>query len=113
MGNKLPAVAAGALWRPEVPNDHIPLDTAAWFAWLAATTTTSFSYPVFDPACGYIVGYMTVRKEHRRGGSSYWWAFRRQGKRVRKVYLGRSAQLTQARLAQIAGTFHAAAQASG
>jgi hypothetical protein len=37
-------------------DERITLDTAAWFAWLAAPTTTSFAYPVFDASCGYIVG---------------------------------------------------------
>ncbi len=44
----------------------IQVGTPAWFQWLAAPTTTSFSYPVYNPAGGYIDGFMTVRKERRQ-----------------------------------------------
>ena len=79
----------------------IHLDTPDWFAWLEAATTTSFSYPLFDPHCGYSVGFMTVRKESRRG-CHYWWVFRRDQGRVRKRYLGHAATVTGIRLATIA-----------
>ncbi len=97
-----PTVSGDALYSPELPNGRIRLDTATWFAWLEAPTTTSFSYPLFDPAVGYIVGFMTVRKEGRQRGGTYWSVFRRSGGRVRKVYVGRSATVTQARLHQVA-----------
>ena len=51
---------------------------------------------------GYIDGFMTVRKERRQRGTAYWSAYRRQGQRLRKRYIGRSNALTQARLEQIA-----------
>lgn len=41
---------------------------------------------------------MTVRKERRQRGGMYWTAYRRQGRRLRKIYLGPSHILTQARL---------------
>lgn len=69
-----------------------------WFAWLAAPTTQSFSYPLFDRQRGYIIGLMTVRKERRQRGGMYWTAYRRQGRQLRKIYLGPSHTLTQARL---------------
>jgi hypothetical protein len=86
-------------------DERITLDTAAWFAWLAAPTTTSFAYPVFDASCGYIVGVMTVRKEGRQRGGCYWSAYRRQGGRLRKVYLGPTAAITRTRLATVACSF--------
>ncbi len=46
---------------PSAPGPDIVVDSPAWFAWLEAPTTTSFSYPLFDPAAGYILGFMTVR----------------------------------------------------
>jgi len=45
---------------------------------------------------------MTVRKEPRRRGSSYWSVYRRSGGRLRKIYLGRSATVTAARLEEVA-----------
>lgn len=84
---------------PSGPERDIRLDTLAWLAWLEAPTTTSFAYPVYDPQAGYIRGWMTVRKEQRRRGSQYWVAYRRTGGRLRKIYLGKSAELTQRDLA--------------
>lgn len=86
----------------------IPLDSAAWFAWLEEPSTTSFSYPLVDPGRGYIVGFMTVRKERRQRGQEYWTVFRRSGGRLRKVYLGRSHVVTDTRLRIVADTFRAA-----
>jgi hypothetical protein len=86
-------------------DERIALDSAAWFAWLEAPTTISFAYPVFDASCGYIVGVMTVRKERRQRGGCYWSAYRRQGGRLRKVYLGPTAVVTRARLDAAARSF--------
>ncbi|MEI7645549.1 MAG: hypothetical protein WCJ55_14845 [Chloroflexales bacterium] len=47
---------------------------------------------------------MTVRKECRQRGGSYWTAYRRQGRRLRKIYLGSSPTLTQARLDAVVRT---------
>jgi len=101
VGTKPPLVSAGYVVDQKQGDRRIDLDTPAWFAWLEAATTTSFSYPLFDPACGYIVGFLTVRKERRRQGRSYWWIFRRSQGRVRKIYLGRSATVTALRLEAI------------
>jgi hypothetical protein len=89
------------------------LDSAAWFAWLTAPNTTCFSYPLYDPLRGYIVGFMTVRKEGRQRGGMYWSVFRRCGRRVRKIYLGQSTALTQARLQAIAETLRETAADQG
>lgn len=106
------AYREGYLWDPAAAESSIRLDTPAWFAWLEEATTTRFAYPVFDPARGYIVGRMTVRKERRQRGGTYWVGFRRCAGRVRKVYLGHSATLTYARLTVIAQTLHAAGGAT-
>ena len=87
------------------PQPEIRLDTPAWLVWLEAPTTTSFAYPVYDPQVGYIRGFMTVRKEKRRRGSHYWVAYRRTGGGLRKIYLGKSTELTQRDLAATAERF--------
>ena len=102
MSTKPPRVAGGRLYDPAAPGSSLRLDSPRWFAWLEAETTRRFSYPLFDRSCGYIVGFMTVRKERRQRGGTYWSVFRREGKRVRKLYLGGSQSLTQARLAAVA-----------
>ena len=83
----------------------ICLDTPAWVRWLGAPTTRSFSYPVHDHAHGYIDGFMTVRKEGRQRGTSYWVAYRRWQGQLRKVYLGAPTALTKQRLDTLAQTF--------
>lgn len=82
----------------------VRLDSPAWFAWLAAPATNSFAYPVFNPAQGYIEGFLSVRKERRTRGDVYWTAYCHLGGRLRKAYLGRSERVTDARLAAVAAT---------
>jgi hypothetical protein len=73
MSAKTPTVSAHWVYDPAQPAAGIRLDTPAWLAWLDAETTTRFAYPVFDPAHGYLAGFMTVRKEQRqRGGRTGW-----------------------------------------
>ncbi len=90
---------------PQHPTVQITLDTPAWYSWLEAATTRGFTYPVFDPVMGYIVGFMTVRKEQRQRGGWYWSVYRRDGGRLRRVYLGASKTVTLARLKEIAEAF--------
>ena len=83
----------------------IRLESRGWWVWLESATVRSFAYPIYDAQVGYIRGFMTVRKERRERGSDYWMAYRRVGGRLRKIYLGRSAELTQRQLAAIAERF--------
>lgn len=95
---------------PGLPTGGLRLDRPGWFAWLEAPMTTSFSYPLFDRQCGYIIGFMTVRKERRQRGGSYWTVYHRQGRQLRKIYLGPSSRLTQARLEAVAAALLTARQ---
>jgi hypothetical protein len=113
MATKLPRISERWVYGEDVPQERVQLDSPAWFAWLEAPRTTRFSYPIFDPTCGYIVGFMTVRKEQRQRGGSYWVVFRRQGARVRKIYLGRAATVTHERLEVIARQLRNTAPAKG
>lgn len=79
MSAKTPRVWDTYVEDPQPPHQAIWLDTPAWFQWLEAPTTLRFTYPVFDPAVGYIVGFMTVRKERRQRGGWYWSVYRRSG----------------------------------
>ena len=91
----------------------IGLDTPAWDSWLSLPSTRSFAYPIYDERVGYIRGWMTVRKEGRKRGTEYWVAYRRVGKQLCKIYLGRSGQLTQSQLGLAAERFLAMAEAQG
>ena len=90
---------------PDSTERAIRLESAGWWGWLERATVRSFAYPIYDQQAGYIRGFMTVRKERRERGSDYWAAYRRVGGRLRKIYLGRSAELTQRQLAAIAERF--------
>ncbi len=91
------------------PRLRLRLDTPAWRAWLDDPATASFSYPIDNPARGYIEGFMTVRKERRARGGCYWTAYWRVGGRLRKVYLGPAGAVTAARLRTIAAAWLAQA----
>ena len=102
MATKPPRISEQWVYDGELPSGSVQLDSAGWFAWLAAETTTRFSYPLYDREVGYIVGFMTVRKERRQHGGAYWVVYRRLGGHVRKIYLGRSEIVTAQRLQTIA-----------
>lgn len=98
MGKKPPQVRDHWLVIAASEGGDIRLDSAEWFAWLEAPSTRSFSYGVFDPQCGWIEGFMTVRKEQRERGGWYWSVYRRQGERMRRIYVGKARLLTSERL---------------
>jgi hypothetical protein len=104
MSATTPRVWGHYLEDPQQPGVRIELDTAAWVAWLNAPSTRRFSYPLFDAQVGYIVGFMTVRKEHRQRGGAYWSVYRRAQGRLQKIYLGTAAAVTTARLEELAAT---------
>jgi len=105
MGANLPRISEQRVFGGDVPSGSMQLDSAAWFGWLAAETTRRFSYPLFDPHLGYIVGFLTVRKERRQRGGGYWVAYRRIGGQLHKVYIGSSNAVTAQRLEAIANQF--------
>ena len=70
----------------------IPLDTPAFFDWLSLHSTFYFDSPI---------GSFTARRE-LRATCFFWYAFRRYHKRLYKAYLGRPADLSSARLLQVA-----------
>ncbi|QBD75635.1 hypothetical protein EPA93_06295 [Ktedonosporobacter rubrisoli] len=67
-----------------------------WFAWLA--TCSSFAFQGQS-------GHLTLRKETRKRGKGYWYAYRTRRQRTRKRYAGRSDDLTPARLEACAASF--------
>ena len=69
----------------------IHLDSPQWFAWLEAPENDGFSYALMNHAKGYIDGFMIVRKERR----------------LRKIYLGPSASVTDVRLREVAARLYA------
>src|SRR6266487_1742583 len=92
---------------PQVINDQLtPLDAAGspplaiqvgsadWHEWLNNAATRSFAYHSAN-------GILTARRE-RRHGTWYWYAYRTLHGRLHKAYLGKSEELTSARLKDVA-----------
>ncbi len=102
MSLKKLSVSNGRLYDLTRPGESIPLDTPDWVAWLENPATTGFSYPILNPARGYVEGWMTVRKERRARGGAYWSVYRRSHGALRRIYLGRAPSVTHARLQAIA-----------
>jgi LuxR family maltose regulon positive regulatory protein len=94
MAHATPQVQEAILMRPGHRDDPIPVGSASWFAWLEQATTFAFA----DAS-----GRYTARKERVGRAGWYWKAYRMEGGKLRRAYLGKSAELTLERL-------HAAAQ---
>jgi len=102
MAKDIPTVSHAVLYdsNPTVP--VIRLDTPQWFSWLDIPSNIRFSYALHNRAEGYIDGFMTIRKETRQRGGSYWSAYRRRNGTLRKIYIGQSAAVTLGRLEECA-----------
>src|SRR5437588_6780037 len=70
-----------------------PADEAAWLAWLREATSFAFHSAS---------GSLNVYQEARPRGGPYWYAYHTTRSRTHKRYLGSSAQMTFARLEEIA-----------
>lgn len=75
----------------------------AWFNWLEGIPSFTFSGQH---------GHLTIRQEIRSRGV-YWYAYRRVGKKMTKRYVGRTPELTPARLEQVAAQLATNAPAPG
>src|SRR5690242_7545139 len=71
-----------------------PPDSGAWFDWLGGIA--SFSFQSRSGA------HCTVRKEKPQRGGAYWYGYRSRQGRTIKRYIGRTADLSLARLEQVA-----------
>ncbi len=79
---------------PIVEPQDLRLGTHAWFDWLEQVTSFAF-------ASRFGADY-TVRKEQMQRGGLYWYGYRSfQGKTIKR-YLGRTADLSLARLEEVA-----------
>lgn len=99
----LPIVTPDGLRGP-AEHDHIPLDSAAWFAWLDASD--AFVYATS-------AGTFTVRRERRGAGPGFWRAAKKQAGQLRRIYLGQTQRLTAERLAHAARQLFAAPPPAG
>jgi len=98
MARATPIVRFDTLFYQQDGQD-LPLmvETPAWYAWL--TTVTTFAY-------SSDFGSFTARKEqvgNQRGGY-YWKAYRKHNGKLHRAYLGKSEEITLARLKSVAAT---------
>lgn len=70
----------------------VVLESPLWFDWLSSNATFYLESQE---------GTFTARREVR-GGAAFWYAFRRHRNKLYKAYLGRTADLTYARLLAVA-----------
>jgi LuxR family maltose regulon positive regulatory protein len=79
-------------------------ESPAWFAWLDRVSSFAFVGKS---------GHYTARKEARRRGDRYWYAYLATGTQLIKKYLGKTADLTLVRLEHIASEVSANQPTSG
>src|SRR6266704_1023389 len=77
-------------------------DSPEWFAWLDQVSSFVFSGKT---------GHYTARKEAKQRGDRYWSAYLTAGEQLTKKYLGKTTDLTLARLEHIAGMLSAQSEA--
>src|SRR6266581_3822770 len=77
-------------------------DSPEWFTWLGQVSSFAFSGKS---------GHYTARKEAKQRGDRYWSAYLTTGTQLTKKYLGKTADLTLARLEHIADLLRAQSEA--
>lgn len=90
------------IWQGDDQKQSLPVGSPAWYAWLEDASTFAF---VGD------MGTFTARKESTRHGGTYWKAYRKKEGKLRRAYLGKSRDVTLARLQTAAAVL--ARQGSG
>ena len=99
-----PAIAAYELYQTRDREElGIIPDSPEWFAWLDQVSSFAFSGKT---------GHYTARKETKQRGDRYWSAYLAMGEQLTKKYLGKTADVTLARLEHIAGLLSSAQTAS-
>src|SRR5437764_1449902 len=104
MARSIPKVREGSL-QPRIKEgtstDTIRIGTAEWYTWLEQHHSFTFETPRTT---------FTARKEQRPGGW-YWYAYRRRQGKLHSAYLGKSEELTLARLNSVAEALERAGEA--
>lgn len=94
MARTTPHIAHGLLiYRIGDQEQRVRVGSPEWMQWLADEAHCIFRF--IHP-----LGNFSARRE-RRHDSSYWYAYSRRGGLLQKVYLGRTQELTLARLQQV------------
>src|SRR3989442_13366886 len=98
-----PAIAAYELYQTRDREElGIIPDSPEWFAWLDQVSSFAFSGKT---------GHYTARKEAKQRGDRYWSAYLATGEQLTKKYLGKTVDITLARLEHIAMLLSAQSEA--
>lgn len=98
-GSRLPLVSGDCLLLSERPGEQqapVIVGSDAWYMWLTSDEVRSFTF-----RCP--IGTFTARRERKRNGW-YWYIYHKQQGRLHKAYLGKSQELSLARLTAVAET---------
>jgi LuxR family maltose regulon positive regulatory protein len=95
MAHATPREEGDTLFDPAHAAQAITVGTPPWYAWLEGVTTFAFVGPS---------GRFTARKERRGPADGYWRAYRKRAGVVHSAYLGKTADLTLARLQEVAAS---------
>ncbi len=99
--NRLPLISSDPISRFDRVGDQpvpIVVGTDAWYTWLMDQHIQSFSFR-------HPLGTFTARRERKRR-SWYWYAYHKHAGRLRKVYLGKTEDLTLERLNEAAAVLN-------
>jgi hypothetical protein len=104
MAHKTPLIRQQTLFLPDQLAPLCSVGSIQWFEWLQ--TATSFRFASTQRRSiihghGPLLPPISLRKERRRQ-RDFWYAYRREYGQLCKCYAGRSAQLTLARLNELA-----------
>jgi hypothetical protein len=90
------SVTAGIM---ELPNGHcFEVGTHEWWEWVNSDKAESFRFE-----CEHgVKGYRARKEKIKSRSGSFWYAYKRVGKTLRKRYLGKSEELTLGRLESVA-----------
>ncbi|EFH83781.1 LuxR C-terminal-related transcriptional regulator [Ktedonobacter racemifer] len=94
MARTTPRVEQEVLVLPENKKTSVLVGSQQWYSWLTEEENRSFFF-VNE------IGSFTARKERRRRGGWYWIAYRSQGGKLAKTYIGRSEDLGLERLREV------------
>ncbi len=86
----IPKVSGDRLLLSEEDRTIVTVGSHTWYAWLADVQNKSFSFKNH-------MGVFTARHECQRN-NWYWYAYQKQGGKIRKAYLGKPEELTIERL---------------
>ena len=108
MAHTTPLIQQQQLYLPDQQTALCAVGSPAWYVWLSTAASFRFASTqrrLIIHGHGPLLAPISLRKERRRQGL-FWYAYRRVHGQLYKRYVGRSEQLTLARLDEVASILH-------